>query len=78
MVQLYMIYLNQYVGLLLKDKDIIYRNQIFNKSAEYSYENNGQNVGALPLTSLMGKIILIVDKSNNSFIENNKWYCFKL
>ena len=41
MVQLYMIYLNQYVGLLLKDKDIIYRNQIFNKSAEYSYENNG-------------------------------------
>jgi len=41
MVQIYMIYLNQYVGLLLKDKDIIYRNQIFNKSAEYSYENNG-------------------------------------
>ena len=38
--------------------------------ANFSYENNGQNLGALPLTSFMGKIILIVDKSNNSFLEN--------
>lgn len=38
--------------------------------ANYSYENNGQNLGAQPLTSFMGKIILIVDRSNNSFMEN--------
>jgi len=38
---------------------------------DYSYENNGKNLGSLPLTSFMGKIILIVDKSNNSFLENN-------
>lgn len=37
----------------------------------YSYENNGQNLGATPLLNLAGKIILIVDKSNNSFLENN-------
>lgn len=37
---------------------------------EYSYENNGHNLGASPLISFMGKIILIVDKSNNAFMEN--------
>jgi len=39
--------------------------------SNYSYENNGQNLGAIPLTSLMGKIILFVDKSNNAFLDNN-------
>ena len=38
---------------------------------KYSYENNGQNLGTVPLLSLAGKIILIVDKSNNAFMENN-------
>jgi hypothetical protein len=38
---------------------------------EYSYENNGQNLGSIPLTNFMGKIILIVDKTNNAFLENN-------
>jgi hypothetical protein len=37
---------------------------------EYSYENNGENLGALPLSTFMGKIILIVDKTNNAFLEN--------
>jgi hypothetical protein len=36
----------------------------------YSYENYGKNIGAQPLTSFMNKIILIVDKSNNSYLEN--------
>jgi hypothetical protein len=36
----------------------------------YSYENNGKNIGAQPLTSFMNKVILIVDKSNNSYLEN--------
>jgi|APCry1669192700_1035426.scaffolds.fasta_scaffold02161_2 hypothetical protein len=37
---------------------------------EYSYENSGINLGALPLLSFKNKIILIVDKTNNSFLQN--------
>jgi hypothetical protein len=33
----------------------------------HSYENNGENLGATPLKDLMGKIIIIVDKSNPLF-----------
>lgn len=40
---------------------------------KYSYENNGKNIGAQPLTSFMNKIILIVDKSNNSYLENKEF-----
>jgi exoribonuclease R len=40
-VQVYMIFLNQYIALLLTNKNIIYRNQTVNKSAEYSYYNIG-------------------------------------
>ena len=40
---------------------------------KYSYENRGKNVGAEPLTSFMNKIILIVDKSNNSYLENKEF-----
>jgi hypothetical protein len=36
----------------------------------YSYENHGKNIGAQPLISFMNKIILIVDKTNNSYLEN--------
>jgi len=36
----------------------------------YSYENNGKNIASQPLTSFMNKVILIVDKSNNSYLEN--------
>jgi hypothetical protein len=36
----------------------------------YSYENYGKNIGSQPLTSFMNKIILIVDKSNNAYLEN--------
>jgi hypothetical protein len=38
--------------------------------SNYSFENNGKNIGAQKLTSFMNKIILIVDKSNNSYLEN--------
>jgi len=34
---------------------------------KYSYENNGKNLGVIPLKELMGKIILIVDKTNALF-----------
>ena len=37
---------------------------------DYSYENYGKNLGAIPLAKFMGKIILIVDKSNNAYLEN--------
>jgi len=40
---------------------------------KYSYENNGKNIGAQPLTTFMNKIILIVDKSNNSYLENKEF-----
>jgi len=34
---------------------------------KYSYENNGKNLGVVPLKELMGKIVLIVDKTNALF-----------
>jgi len=37
---------------------------------EYSYENEGHNIGETPLASLMGHIVLIVDKSNSAFLSN--------
>jgi hypothetical protein len=38
--------------------------------SEYSYENHGRNIGKQPLLSFRNKIILIVDRSTNSFLEN--------
>lgn len=40
--------------------------------SEFSYENNNLNLGKVPLTTFMGKIILIVDRSNTSFMENTE------
>ena len=40
---------------------------------EFSFENSGKNVGTVPLLSLQNKIILIVDKSNNSFLQNQNF-----
>jgi hypothetical protein len=34
---------------------------------KFSYENNGKNIGTTPLKNLMGKVIVIVDKSNPLF-----------
>jgi hypothetical protein len=34
---------------------------------DFSYENNGRNMGAIPITYLMGKVAIIVDKSNALF-----------
>ena len=39
---------------------------------EYSYENYGKNIGSTSLIKLMNKIVLIVDKSNTTFLENKK------
>ena len=40
---------------------------------EYSYENSGRNIGAIPLLSFKSKIILVVDKINNAFLENKEF-----
>jgi hypothetical protein len=37
---------------------------------DFSYENSGQNLGITPLLAFKNKVILIVDKINNSFLEN--------
>ena len=39
---------------------------------EYSFENSGKNLASLPLLSFKGKIILVVDKINNAFMENKE------
>lgn len=36
----------------------------------FSYENYGQNIGMTPLTQLMNKVILFVDRSNLTFLES--------
>ena len=41
--------------------------------SQYSFENNGKNLGAVPLLSFQNKIILIVDKTNNTFIESQNF-----
>jgi hypothetical protein len=37
---------------------------------EYSYEYSGKNLGSVPLLNFRNKIVLIVDKTNNSYMEN--------
>ena len=36
---------------------------------DFSFENNGLNIGAFPLVNLMGKVVIIVDKANPLFTE---------
>ena len=41
-------------------------------SNEYSYENQGKNLGMEPLNSLLGKVIIMVDKIENNHIRATK------
>ena len=41
---------------------------------EFSYEKNGENMGNVPLLRLGRKIVLIVDKMNNSFLDNRDFF----
>ena len=43
---------------------------------EYSFENHGNNIGEKPLLNFKNKIILMVDKSNNAFLENKEFLEF--
>jgi hypothetical protein len=39
--------------------------------SKYSYENNGNNLGSTSLLDLRKKIVIIVDKSNISYLDNH-------
>lgn len=41
---------------------------------EYSYENQGRNLGGAKLLSLAKKVIIIVDRSNIAFLECQEFY----
>jgi hypothetical protein len=41
---------------------------------EYSYEYQGKNLGNVKLADFMGKVIIIVDRSNTSFLESEAFY----
>ena len=40
---------------------------------EYSFENSGKNLGSIPLLTFQNKIILIVDRINNAFLQNKEF-----
>ena len=45
-------------------------------SKDYDSEYYGQNFGNVELTKLMGKIVILVDRSNTSFLESPEFYKF--
>lgn len=57
--------------MMNKMASIFKANNAFMLGSKYSYENNGENIGNIPVLQLQNKIIIIVDKTNPSFMENN-------
>jgi hypothetical protein len=45
-------------------------------SKDYDSENNGTNFGNVPIKNLVGKVVIIVDRSNISFLECPEFYRF--
>jgi hypothetical protein len=41
--------------------------------SDFSFENSNRNIGALPIIQFMNKIILVVDKTNNTFLQSSKF-----
>ena len=41
---------------------------------QYSFEYYGKNLGTVKLSDLSGKVIIIVDRSNTSFLESQQFY----
>jgi hypothetical protein len=41
---------------------------------QYSFENQGKNFGAVKMSDLAGKVIIIVDRSNLAFMESEAFY----
>lgn len=52
--------------------DIFQSNTDIMLGMKYSFEIEGKNLGNVPLLSLQNKVILIMDRSNPAFIENQK------
>ena len=52
--------------------DIFKSNTDIMLGMNYSYESEGKNLGNVPLLQLKNKVILIIDRSNTAFLENNK------
>lgn len=50
--------------------DIFKSNTDIMLGPSYSYESEGKNLGNVPLLSLQNKVILIVDRTNTAFLEN--------
>ena len=44
--------------------------------SDYSFETGNENITAQPLISFMGKVIIIVDRSNTSFVQNEEFMEF--
>jgi hypothetical protein len=72
-----------FIHLRIKSNNIkMYNNfaKIFKKynsillGQEYSYEYRGRNLGNVPLSKLMGKVVIIVDRNNNTFLESQSFY----
>jgi len=51
-----------------------YENLLLGK--DYSYENYGKNIGRTPILDLLGKIIIIVDRNNKTFLQNEDFMEF--
>lgn len=51
-----------------------YENLVLGK--DYSYENYGKNIGRTPILDLLGKIIIIVDLNNKTFLQNEDFMEF--
>jgi len=51
-----------------------YENLLLGK--DYSYENYGKNIGRIPILEVLGKIIIIVDRNNNTFLQNEDFMEF--
>lgn len=56
--------------------EIFKQYQSYMLDGTYSYENHGRNIGVMPLLNFQNKIILIVDKNNNSFLDNTDFMEF--
>jgi len=50
--------------------DIFKSNTDIMLGMNYSYESEGKNLGGVPLLQLQNKVILIIDRSNTAFLEN--------
>lgn len=51
-----------------------YENFLLGK--DYSFENYGKNIGSSPILSLLGKIVVVVDRNNTAFLENKEFMEF--